>query len=109
MNIPMITSSELAATEGLEHPPEPKTPPLWPDLVAVEPCLNNLECLAIGLHRKREDIYAWGVIKLALSLLVGWEARKYQLRTATAYDVAYDYLLFCFDTGKRYPFQQDEA
>jgi hypothetical protein len=72
----------------------------WGDLLEVEPVLDNLETLALYLHREEEDIHVWGLIKLALSLLVGDEARKPELRTSYSYDVAYERLQRCFEEGK---------
>ncbi len=72
----------------------------WNDLVASEPRLQNLETLALGLHRTHDDIYAWGLIKLAMSLLVGFAAQNPKLKTSYAYDVAYERLQRCFEEGK---------
>lgn len=72
----------------------------WDDLVEMEPQLGNLAFLARCVHQPDENLHVWGLIKLALTLLVGNEARHPQLRTSYHYDVAYDHVQCCFEEGK---------
>ena len=99
--IKTFSCAELFDMQCPPHAPEPRTLPTWTDLVAIEPRLADVERFARELHVQMDDddLWRWGRIKGAFLPLVGWEADKFPLRNATAYDVAYDYLLDCFDNS----------
>ena len=105
----MVTSAEPAA---MQFPPlsfEPDRVPTWRGLVAIEPALADIEAMALDIHYKvsrPEPVDAfdgldrgWSTVKRAFLPLVGWSAKRYSLRNSTAYDVAYDHLLACWENG----------
>ena len=86
------------------RPPEPATRPTWAELVQVEPRLADVERLAFRLHWHHAGDMYWhwyNDLKDAFLGLVGWGAEQYDLRTAAAYDVAYDHLFYIFWHGRR--------
>ena len=98
----VITCAELAAMEFPPIAPEPPVVPTWSELVALEPSLADVERLAIQSYRRGDDDFrCWGKIKRAFLPLVGFTAQRYELRNSTCYDVVYDHLLSCWNTGRK--------
>jgi len=92
----------------MEFPPMTPKPamPAREDLVKVEPRLLEVERLALSLHplSRRDSLRSWRAwerIKRAMENLVGWQAEQRELRHSTAYDIAYDHLLECWENGYR--------
>lgn len=97
----IVTCAELVAMKLPPLAPEPPVVPTWAELVEIEPELAEVERQAIQSHRKgHDDIRDWGQIKRAFLPLVGFEAKRYELRNSTCYDVAYDHLLSCWEFGE---------
>ncbi|MBU4270382.1 MAG: hypothetical protein KKE86_11665 [Planctomycetes bacterium] len=110
-----ISSAELAAMTFPPQSPEPARVPAWGELVALEPALADVERMALDLHPRHPrpglpdvfdygdglDVRDWGKIKRTFLPLAGFGARRYALRNSVCYDVAYDYLLACWENGHR--------
>jgi len=94
-----VTAAELAEMEFPPLAPEPETVPTWEELVALDPRLVGVQRLAIERRSAvtSGSVHAWGDIKRVMMRLVGWAAEVYELRTSTAYNVAYDHLLRCWE------------
>ena len=69
----------------------------WRYLVATEPRLRSIERLARSVGR---SWLAWERVKRALRPLAGWDARRPELQSSEAWDVAYQHLLRVWE-GKR--------
>ena len=98
-----VTCAELAVMEFPPPSPEPTPPPAWDDLVRAEPELAEVERLALSLYHKSggQDVRDWSRVKRAFLPLVGFDARRYTLRSPAAYNVAYDHVLACWERGRR--------
>lgn len=89
-------------SDYVHAPSEPDRTPTWAELVEVEPRLLDVERRVLALHRDgQDDLRAWAEIKQLFMPLIGWSAEKYKLRTSKAYDVAYNHLLNCWETGRK--------
>jgi len=91
---------------AMEFPPiapEPTAAPTWAELVEVEPELAEVERMALSLYQPGDNQTwtDWGRIKRAFLPLVGFNAKQYELRNSTCYDVCYDHLLHCWEKGRR--------
>ena len=69
----------------------------WRRICQVEPALRQVESYVAGLPDDARTWPAWSTIKRALSRLVGWNAKRRELRTCEAYDAAYSRLLDLFE------------
>jgi hypothetical protein len=68
-------------------------PITWVKLADTEPMLLSLVPLAASAHSWRD----WEQVKRDFQFLVGFDARRRELRTAAAYDVVYRHLLDVFE------------
>lgn len=77
-----------------------RTPETWSELVEIEPNLMSVEAFVTSL-RGRRDWRQWSQAKARFSSLVGWNARKPQLRSSRCFDIAYLHLLNIFEVKRR--------
>jgi hypothetical protein len=97
----IVSLAEMAKLPTLPKPPEPRKLPAWSWLLERAPALRSIEYLAWDYHKNWPDkMIGWSDVKVLLSQCVGWGSPIYELRTCSAYDVAYDRLYARWDTGK---------
>lgn len=68
----------------------------WPELVATEPALESIARTAKALSRGDWRGFSTQC-KQPLQTLVGWSARRPELRSAEAFDVAMRHVTDCFE------------
>ena len=69
----------------------------WHHLIAIEPRLRAVERLARSAGRSWRD---WERIRRAMRPLVGWYARRPELQSSEAWDVAYRHVLQVWETKR---------
>lgn len=74
----------------------------WSALVEIEPRLQEVEEVALLLYQPRvTNWHAWSYVKRLMSRLVGWTGEKDEISSSDDYEVAYSWLLCCWETGRQ--------
>ena len=76
----------------------------WKQLTKIEPRLKDLERQALDAHENGSVNWAaWEGVKQQLSRLCGWWCRSsdFRLTSQAAWDLAYQHLLHCWESGQR--------
>ena len=71
----------------------------WPELVAIEPELLDVEKFVRGLPEDR-TYNDWERVKNRFKSLVGWNSRRPALQNYRAHDACYRYLLDIFEENQ---------
>lgn len=94
-----LAPDRQAAAPVVVPTPAVETPRTFADLVRLEPRLRLLRNDAAGLQRG--DWHGWEQLKRELQRLVGWDAKRPELATSAAYELAIDALLDAWEGRSR--------